>query len=130
MQLSEFENIRITSVFRNVASRLTPSFYVACIRHVLWPNPTAGAEKEDGMSKVSAGILLIALALGVARAEEFRSFDEAKDAAFAAEERKLWKQIKWRTDAEKAIAEATKAKKPIMVFLLVNEWGKLDADQC
>ena len=83
------------------------------------------------MSGLTATLLVGAiLCAGLLGAQEFKSLEEAKQAAFKAEEQKLWKKIAWRTDPDKAIAEATQAKKPIMVFVLVNEWGKLEADQC
>lgn len=77
--------------------------------------------------------LLVVLALSsftaFAAQNEFNSVWEARDAAFKAEEQKLWKQIEWRRDPLAAQAEAAKANKPILVFMLIRKGNQKGVDQ-
>jgi len=87
------------------------------------------------MWKVAA--LLLALAVGVRAAEQKKSifeewaeYNKAKDEAFANEEKKLWKKIRWQTSSAEALKLAQKENKPLVVLFLVGENGKPKAAQC
>jgi hypothetical protein len=82
------------------------------------------------MWQITALLLGIALFGAAARAEEFKSFEEAKNQALATAEKGLWKQIHWVQDPVLAQQYALKTKKPIMVFMLVGEHGRKNASEC
>ncbi|HYG77225.1 MAG TPA: hypothetical protein VEK08_19630 [Planctomycetota bacterium] len=88
------------------------------------------------MLKITA-LVLVLLACVAARAakaagatDEFKNVWEAKDAAFKAEEKGLWKKINWYQVSEVALRDAQKLNKPIMVFLLVGKNGQKEAPEC
>jgi hypothetical protein len=46
------------------------------------------------------------------------------------EARKEWKKINWRSSPTEAVADATKANKPLLVVLIVGERGRPNAERC
>ncbi|HYF52532.1 MAG TPA: hypothetical protein VEJ63_24200 [Planctomycetota bacterium] len=87
------------------------------------------------MWKIAAVLLLLAVAVQAAEKqksffEEWAEYNKAKDEAFANEEKKLWKKIRWQTSTAEAMKLAQKEKKPIVVLLLVSESGNPAAEQC
>lgn len=46
------------------------------------------------------------------------------------EPKQLWKKINWAADMDRALKQAQEKNKPVLVFLLVNEKGKKDAEHC
>lgn len=83
------------------------------------------------MSRISSLLVLLAIlsVSAFAAQNEFNSVWEAREAAFKAEEQKLWKQIAWRRDAVAAQEEAAKANKPILVFMLIRKGNQKGVDQ-
>jgi hypothetical protein len=77
-----------------------------------------------------AGIALLSLCLsGVMGARiadganscQYKNMKEAVDAITTREKDHLWQQINWRTSAATALADASRARKPIFVFFIVEQ---------
>jgi len=81
------------------------------------------------MLRFTALVALLGLGFSAVCAEQFNTVWEAREAAFKAEEQKLWRQIEWRRDPVAAQAEAAKANKPILVFMLIRKGNQKGVDQ-
>lgn len=79
-------------------------------------------------------VIVLALALaGALLADE--PYDKEAEQAYEKEvltrrEEGLYKRIAWKGGMKEALASAQEAKKPILVFVVVGEWAKKNAEDC
>lgn len=60
-----------------------------------------------------------------------REFNKLEDAALKREATGKWKaKVDWKESAEVALTQARAENKPILVLLVVGEWGQKNAPHC
>jgi hypothetical protein len=84
------------------------------------------------MPRIIASLVLglAVLCSSYAGAGELEKIIALKNLVDENEPKQKWKQIHWQKDMDAALAEAQKHGKPVLVFMLVNESGKSDANHC
>ena len=85
------------------------------------------------MSRRHIGIcflLLFVCLTAAAQSLDLAKIAELKQTIETNEPKKLWTKINWSKDIAAALKRAQDEKKPVMVFLMVNEKGRKDAERC
>ena len=60
-----------------------------------------------------------------------REFNKLEDAALKREATGKWKaKVDWKESAEVALTQARAENKPVLVLLVVGEWGQKNAPHC
>src|SRR5687767_9982991 len=95
----------------------------------LWRFPTfsGGTTVKKAQHCLIFPLVLVALACGASAMDPWKKMQQE---VLANEKNQLWKQIDWQSDMETAMKAAKESGKPILVTIIVGEFGKKDAARC